>query len=80
MLADLTSRFAAVQTSKHYYIATMLDPRFKDRFLDPITVELATDHLEEVNASIREEPVAVSSPHQSPDSSPTAVSKCYVIL
>ena len=56
MLQDITTRFAHIANNKLYYMATLLDPRFKDRFLDKAVVTLAVDHMEEVTATVREEP------------------------
>jgi hypothetical protein len=55
MLEDMSRRFESAFTNRHYYVATLLDPRFKDRFLDHTTVELAIDHLEELCAQVRVE-------------------------
>lgn len=55
MLEDLSKRFQHTLDDKHYYIATLLDPRFRDRFLDDKTVTLATDYIEELTAVVRNE-------------------------
>lgn len=55
MLVDMESRFGTISANKHYYIATLLDPRFKDRLIESVTVDLACDHLEYITATVREE-------------------------
>lgn len=86
MLAELETRFVGTITNKYYYMATLLDPRFKDRFLEPVTVELAIDHIEEISATVRqeeEEQVIVEEPDSANadgQSSPTAVRRINIFI
>lgn len=63
MCEDLQSRFTYVQSSTLHYVATFLDPRFKDRFLDATTTAAAKDNLEELCAVVRIEDEDKSVPH-----------------
>lgn len=55
MLQSLEKRFESVYTNKLYYTATLLDPRFKAVLLNPETLALAKDHLQEITAKVRNE-------------------------
>lgn len=57
MLESLTKRFEHVYSNKHFYIATLLDPRFKQTFFDQTTVDLATDEILILSAKVRVEPM-----------------------
>jgi hypothetical protein len=56
MLTDLTRRFTGIYSNKHYYVSTLLDPRFKTAFLDEVAATLAKDELLTAMATVRQEP------------------------
>lgn len=56
MLQSLDKRFQPIYSNRHYYVSTLLDPRFKQRYLGDVTLSLAKDYIMEVTAAIRKEP------------------------
>lgn len=56
MLADMKQRFSHTSTCNNYYLATLLDPRFKCVFLDSVVVDKAKEDIGAMTARVREEP------------------------
>ena len=59
MVQKLQARFESIYSNKLYYVATLLDPRFKSTMLDATTVDLAKDEILTLTAIVREEEVVL---------------------